>query len=109
MNESSKIRVCELDDCDNVIDQLSNPKKRFCCESHGSLYRVRKKRLKDKENKTGEPYIITGIRCPVDGKVFPVKLFKNRGRPKKYDCSECREIARQIRLMYKEEMNISDP
>ena len=96
--EECRTRVCELDDCDVLIDIQSNPKKRFCCESHGSLYRVRKQRLKKQANRK-EPYIITGLVCPVDGKVFPVRMFKQRGRPKKYDCNECRKIASEIRLL----------
>lgn len=89
------IRICELDDCDILIDIADNPKKRFCCKEHGSLSRVRKKRSKKPKVK---PYIITGITCPVDGKVFPVTMFKSRGRPKKYDCDQCREIARQLKM-----------
>jgi hypothetical protein len=102
MSNDSKIRVCELDDCDVIIDIDSNPKKRFCCVEHGSLFRVRKQRLKNK-NKV-KPYIITGITCPVDGKVFPVKLYYRIGRPKKYDCDSCRDIARQIRLANNEKI-----
>jgi len=106
MSDNSKIRICELDDCDNIIDQSANPKKRFCCIEHGSLFRVRKKR--SKENKKEKPYIITGITCPVDGKVFPVNLYNKKGRPKKYDCKVCCEIARQLKLL-KNEMNINNP
>lgn len=105
MEVESEIRVCELDDCDVIIDIESNPKKRFCCQEHGSLYRVRKQRLKNKNTKV-KPYIITGITCPVDGKVFPVNILNQRGRPKKYDCDKCREIARQIRI-HNIEMNKS--
>jgi len=94
------MRICELDDCDVLIDVSSNPKKRFCCKEHGSLNRVRMQRSKNKLK--AKPYIITGITCPVDGKVFPVKMFNKRGRPKKYDCDKCREIAKQIRLLNSE-------
>lgn len=44
------------------------------------------------------PVLFTGAICPVDGRVFAIELFaRRRGRPRKYDCDVCKEIARQIR------------
>ncbi len=96
-------RICKLEDCDNEISSDSSVRKEYCCDAHGSLFRLRNKRLRDKEKSDIKPYIITGCVCPIDGKVFPVTMFKKRGRPKKYDCDGCKEISRQLNLLSKEE------
>ncbi len=91
----SPIRICDLEDCDNFIPSDSSPKRKYCCDGHGSLARLRKHR----SSKVNEvPYIVVANVCPIDGRIFPTEMY-SRGRPKKYDCKSCSEIARQLRLM----------
>lgn len=92
------VRVCKLEDCDNLLPGDSSVRREYCCVSHGSLARLRRKRLKEKL----KPFVLTGVICPVDGKVFPSNFYRKRGRPKKYDCESCAEVDKQLRLMHKE-------
>lgn len=98
MSELEK-RFCALEECNKDISELHFNTK-YCCKSHSNLHRIRKFR---KKNKEATPYITTGEICPIDGRVFPVELFNKPGRPKKYDCISCSNIAKKIREVLKYE------
>lgn len=88
-------RRCALPDCDRRLPAKSTQRRLYCCDAHCSLARMRRRRARIAAN---TPVLFTGAICPVDGRVFAVELFvRRRGRPRRYDCDVCREIARQLR------------
>jgi hypothetical protein len=59
---------------------------------------MRRRRAKIAEVKATLSALHTGAICPIDGRVFAISMFsRRRGRPRKYDCDVCREIAKQMR------------
>lgn len=78
-----------------MIPEDADPRRVYCSDPHALLARVRRHRRKVTE---ATPFLITAVQCPVDGTYFAVDLHSKRERHgKKYDCSSCREIARQLR------------
>ena len=101
---SREERRCALPGCDRALPSESSPRgprRLYCCDAHRSLASKRRRRERVAAN---VPILFTGAICPIDGRVFAIELFgRRRGRPRKYDCDVCREIARQIRELKSEE------
>src|SRR5919108_1818493 len=99
-----KKRRCALEGCDRAIPRKARRDKIYCCDAHKSLACVRRRRAREIESR---PVLLSGAICPVDGRVFPVEMFAQRGRPRQYDCDTCRAIAREMRRHYEEESQAS--
>lgn len=90
-------RRCALPECDRALPIGSTRRRLYCCDEHCQLAWVRRKRARIAAN---VPVLFTGSICPIDGRVFAIEMFtRRRGRPRKYDCDVCREIARQLRAL----------
>lgn len=87
-------------ECDVEFQTVGRRTQRYCCLLHER--RDAKRRARALRRAQGQPYVVGLMLCEVDGRAFTVDIISRGGRPKKYDCRRCCEIAAILRSMQKE-------
>ena len=98
------IAICALDECNETFARTDRRTQLYCCPVHARRDHKRKTREAQRANRAhGQPYFATVQLCEVDGRAFTADLISRGGRPRKYDCERCNEIAKTLRAIRREE------